>query len=122
MSAGAPGVEPIEVHHGVVDPEMTLSSDLCSLSERVIVDRYPEYNRAKKSDTFNNPTRFEKTRFSPDLIKDLRVSDEATHDIWEQMGLDKPIDRKLANTFWLTIRELRDTTGCDSFSTGKLHW
>ena len=105
MSAGAPGVEPIEVHHGVVDPEGTLLSDLYSLSKRVIVDRYPEYHRAKKSDTFKNLTRFEKTHISPDYIKDLRVSNEATHDIWEQMGLDKPIDRECANTFWLMIRD-----------------
>ena len=105
LSQESPGVEPVEVHHGVIAPKGSLLFDLYALAKVEIVDRYPLYHQAKKADTFKNLTPFEKTQISPDYIKDLRVSSEATHDIWEQMGLGEPNDRESANTFWLMVRD-----------------
>ena len=105
MSEGAAGLSPVEVHHGVVAPEGSLLSDLYVLSKRDIVVRYPLYHQAKEAETFNGLTRIEKIQISPDYIKDLHVAGEASQDIWEQMGLDEPTNREIANTFWLMIRD-----------------
>jgi hypothetical protein len=105
VTEGTAGLSPVEVHHGVIAPEGSLLSDLYALAKRDIVVRYPLYHQAKKAETFNGLSRLEKIHISPDYIKDLHVAGEASQDIWEQMGLNEPTNREIANTFWLMIRD-----------------
>ena len=93
------------VHYGVDAPKGTLLSDLYKLAQREVTVRYPQYHQSKANDTFKNLTRVEKSIISPDFIKDLHVSDDATQEIWELMNLGQPSSRETANTFWLMVRD-----------------
>ena len=99
------GQEWVEAHYGTDVPEGSLLDELYALSKRDIVDRYPLYHHKKRTGSLHRLPFAEQIEISPDYLKDLQMSKDATNDVWNQMNLGQPDSREIANTFWLMVRE-----------------
>ena len=99
------GQEWVQAHYEADVPKGSLLHELYALSKRDIVDRYPLYHHKKRTGSLHKLPLDERIDISPDYLKDLHISKEATSDIWNRMQLGNPDSREVANTFWLMVRE-----------------